>query len=118
MEEKKYCYKYPHPAVTTDCVIFGFDGRELQVLLIERGIEPFKGKWAFPGGFLKMDETAIIFFNLFSNAVKYTPEGGTITCTLRETKREDNKLAVSFDISDTGIGMSEQFQKVLFEPFT
>ena len=58
MEEKKYCYKYPHPALTTDCVIFGFDGRELQVLLIERGIEPFKGKWAFPRGFLKMDETA------------------------------------------------------------
>ena len=58
MEEKKYCYKYPHPAVTTDCVIFGFDGSELQVLLIERGIEPFKVKWAFPGGFLNMDETA------------------------------------------------------------
>ena len=58
MEEKKYCYKYPHPAVTTDCVIFGFDGNGLQVLLIERGIEPFKGKWAFPGGFLNMDETA------------------------------------------------------------
>ena len=58
MEDNKYCYKYPHPAVTTDCVIFGFDGRELQVLLIERGIEPFKGKWAFPGGFLNMDETA------------------------------------------------------------
>ena len=58
MEEKKYCYKYPHPAVTTDCVIFGFDGSKLQVLLIERGIEPFKGKWAFPGGFLNMDETA------------------------------------------------------------
>ena len=58
MEDQKYCYKYPHPAVTTDCVIFGFDGSELQVLLIERGIEPFKGKWAFPGGFLNMDETA------------------------------------------------------------
>ena len=58
MEDNKYCYKYPHPAVTTDCVIFGFDGSELQVLLIERGIEPFKGKWAFPGGFLNMDETA------------------------------------------------------------
>lgn len=39
-------------------MIFGFDGSELQVLLIERGIEPFKGKWAFPGGFLNMDETA------------------------------------------------------------
>ena len=58
MEESKYCYKYPHPAVTTDCVIFGFDGERLQVLLIERGIEPYKGRWAFPGGFLKMDETA------------------------------------------------------------
>ena len=53
-----YCYKYPHHAVTTDCVIFGFDGRELKVLLIERGIEPYHGHWAFPGGFLKPDESA------------------------------------------------------------
>lgn len=58
MEEKNYCYKHPHPSVTTDCVIFGFDGTQLQVLLIERGIEPYKGKWAFPGGFLNMDESA------------------------------------------------------------
>lgn len=57
-EELKYCYKYPHPAVTTDCVIFGFDGREIRVLLIERGIDPYKGCWAFPGGFMRMDETA------------------------------------------------------------
>lgn len=56
--ENQYCYRYPHPAVTTDCVIFGFDGEHLQVLLIERGIEPFKGKWGFPGGFIKMDESA------------------------------------------------------------
>lgn len=58
MDAKVYTYKYPHPAVTTDCVIFGFDGIKLQVLLIERGIEPFKGRWAFPGGFLLPDETA------------------------------------------------------------
>lgn len=58
MEENKYCYKYPHPSVTTDCVIFGFDGQKLLVLLIERGIEPYKGRWAFPGGFLNPDETA------------------------------------------------------------
>lgn len=58
MEEKTFCYKYPHPAVATDCVIFGYDGMRLKVLLIERGCEPYKGKWAFPGGFLKMDETA------------------------------------------------------------
>lgn len=57
MEENKFYYKYPHPAVTADCVIFGFDGLNLKVLLIQRGIEPFKGRWAFPGGFMQMDET-------------------------------------------------------------
>ena len=55
--EKKYCYEYPRPALTTDCVIFGFDGHQLKVLLIKRGIAPFKDHWAFPGGFLRMDET-------------------------------------------------------------
>lgn len=54
----KYEYDYPRPAVATDCVVFGFDGRNLKVLLIERGVEPFKGMWAFPGGFMRMDETA------------------------------------------------------------
>ncbi len=58
MEEKNYCYKYPHPAVTSDCVIFGFDGVAIKVLLIQRGIEPYKDKWAFPGGFMQIDETA------------------------------------------------------------
>ena len=57
MKEKNYCYKYPHPAVTADCVIFGFDGVGIKVLLIQRGIEPYKGKWAFPGGFMNIDET-------------------------------------------------------------
>lgn len=60
MEEIKgtYTYKYPHPSVTADCVIFGFDGVSIKMLLIQRGIEPFKEKWAFPGGFMKIDETA------------------------------------------------------------
>ena len=53
-----YTYEYPHPAVTTDCVVFGFDGETLNLLLINRGIEPYKGCWALPGGFMKMNETA------------------------------------------------------------
>ena len=56
--EQGYTYKYPHPAVTADCVVFGFDGRELKILLIERGNDPYKGCWAFPGGFMNIDETA------------------------------------------------------------
>ena len=53
-----YHYKYEHMAVTTDCVIFSFDGKDLLVLLVKRGVDPFKGDWAFPGGFLLMNETA------------------------------------------------------------
>lgn len=52
-----YTYEYPRAAMTADSVIFGFDGQNLKILLIRRGIEPFKGKWALPGGFLRMDET-------------------------------------------------------------
>ena len=53
----KFCYTYPRPALTSDCVIFGFDGITLKILLIERGLDPFKGSWALPGGFMKMNET-------------------------------------------------------------
>lgn len=57
-KELKYSYRYSHPSVTTDCVIFSFDGTKLKVLLVQRGVEPYKGRWAFPGGFMKMDESA------------------------------------------------------------
>lgn len=52
-----HTYRYPRPALTVDCVVFGFDGGDLQVLLIRRGLEPFKDHWALPGGFVHLDET-------------------------------------------------------------
>jgi 8-oxo-dGTP diphosphatase len=51
-----FTYEYPRPALTVDCVVFGFDGAGLQVLLIRRGLEPFIGSWALPGGFVDMEE--------------------------------------------------------------
>ena len=51
-----YTYKYPRPAVTADCVVMTKEERP-QVLLIQRGFDPVKGCWAFPGGFMNMDET-------------------------------------------------------------
>lgn len=51
-----YSYQYPHPAVTTDIVIFTVKDGELNLLLIQRAEDPFKGCWAMPGGFLQMDE--------------------------------------------------------------
>ena len=50
-------YRYPRAALTVDCVVFGLDEGELKVLLIKRGLEPFKGRWALPGGFVRVDET-------------------------------------------------------------
>ncbi len=51
-----YSYDYPRPAVTADCIVMTRED-DPKVLLIERGHEPFKGCWAFPGGFMNMDET-------------------------------------------------------------
>lgn len=52
-----YTYEYPRPALTVDCVIFGLDeSSKLKVLLIQRGHDPFKDRWALPGGFVDMGE--------------------------------------------------------------
>ena len=51
-----YTYKYPRPAVTADCIVITKEA-EPKVLLIQRGDEPYKGCWAFPGGFMEIDET-------------------------------------------------------------
>ncbi len=54
--KKKFCYDYALPSVAADCVVFGYDESNINILLIQRGEEPFKGKWALPGGFLRTDE--------------------------------------------------------------
>ncbi len=51
-----YTYKYPRPAMTADCIVITKEAKP-KVLLIQRGDEPFKGCWAFPGGFMDMEET-------------------------------------------------------------
>ena len=66
--EEQYCYKYPRPSVTADCIVLTKESRP-QVLLIERADNPYKGTWAFPGGFMNMDET-------------------TEQCAIRELKEE------------------------------
>jgi len=54
---RKFCYEYPRPAVTVDIVLFHRFQRGLNVLLIKRAREPFKGRWAFPGGFVDPEES-------------------------------------------------------------
>jgi len=52
-----YTYKYPQIAVTVDIILFTKENDEVSVLLIQRGNPPFKNMWAFPGGFVDIDET-------------------------------------------------------------
>jgi 8-oxo-dGTP diphosphatase len=51
-----YQYDYPHPAVTVDVVVFTLRDGQLKLLLIKRAGEPYRGKWALPGGFVQLDE--------------------------------------------------------------
>lgn len=53
-----YTYKYPRPAVTVDAVVFCRRSDSNKVLLIQRKHAPYKDYWAFPGGFINIDETA------------------------------------------------------------
>lgn len=50
-------YEYPHPAVTVDVVIFTIRDRQLKLLLVKRAGKPYRGKWALPGGFVRLEES-------------------------------------------------------------
>lgn len=52
-----FTYRYPHPAVTIDIVIFTIRQDELKVLLIKRALPPHRNQWALPGGFIKLEES-------------------------------------------------------------
>lgn len=52
----KYTYDWPRPMVTVDAVVFAFFDGKAKLLLVNRKDEPYKGKWALPGGFVGIDE--------------------------------------------------------------
>jgi signal transduction histidine kinase/ActR/RegA family two-component response regulator len=58
-----------------------------------------------------------IVVNLISNALKFTPEGGEIQVALRQERQEDDFCLLTIEVRDTGIGMTEEFLKKIFEPF-
>jgi 8-oxo-dGTP diphosphatase len=62
MNDKRYCYEHPRPGLTVDVVLFRERGGQAEVLVVERGREPYKGRLAFPGGYVNdmepLDEAA------------------------------------------------------------
>lgn len=59
-----------------------------------------------------------IFLNIYSNCVKYNKKGGSIRTLFECTERDSKTVAYRWTITDTGIGMSEEFLKHIFDPFT
>lgn len=58
-----------------------------------------------------------ILINLLSNAVKFTPVRGKVTLSVRRTAQQDGRVYYRFEVADTGIGMSKEYLKHLFDPF-
>lgn len=74
----------------------------------------------FPDTYVMADEVRLreVLVNLISNAIKYTRDGGKISfmCDMKEL--DETHVEVTYEISDTGIGMSEEFMQHIFERFT
>ena len=59
-----------------------------------------------------------IFFNLLSNAAKFTPKGGKVEFICEEMEPDNGKVGIRSYVRDNGIGMSEEFQKHMYDPFS
>lgn len=72
-----------------------------------------------PFPYLIADELRLnqIFMNILTNAVKYTPQGGSISMTVTEEELPQNKVRLLYRVADTGIGMSQEFQKDMYQMF-
>ena len=69
--------------------------------------------------YVYLDTTLVteIILNLISNSIKYTAEGGKIHCEMHQTEGTDGNITQVFTVRDNGIGMSEEFQKHIYESF-
>lgn len=59
-----------------------------------------------------------IFLNLIGNAIKYNKPGGSVTCRVETVTQDDRTVTYRCTVADTGIGMSQEFIKHIFEPFS
>jgi len=89
-------------------------------MCLKKGVD-FEWKSSIPEGWTFMTDPlrlTQIFINLLSNAVKYTPKGGHIVFECKEKELEGDMSRFTFVVKDDGIGMSQEFQQRMFDPFT
>lgn len=100
--------------VTANCssIIRGqLEDRDLELIVEEGDIVHYR---------LLGDELRIrqILINILGNAVKFTPDGGKIWFRVRETRSDEEKAAIRFEIQDTGMGMSQEFTQKIWDAFS
>ena len=131
-KKDKYCYDYPRPALTVDCVLFSEINNEIYVLFIQRKNDPFKDAWAFPGGFVDMDETTIdaakrelkeetgveinnlVQVQTFSDVFR-DPRGRTVSVVYFAEVKEGIKLIAGDDANDVRWFSLKELPKLAFD---
>lgn len=98
--------------ITTVSTIF-FNQAKAKGILFDTTIQNLTEEWVV-GDKLRINQ---ILMNLLSNAVKFTPKGGRICLNISQIKLEKNHVHIKFEVSDSGIGMSEEYRQRLFKPF-
>ena len=116
--ENEDIHKFKKPSVTADIVVFIIKDNDLKVLLVKRGVEPFKDKWAIPGGFVRIEESLeqaakreleeetglkdVYLEQLYTfGDPKRDPRGRVITVSyMALVKSKDIKLKATTDVSD------------------
>lgn len=108
-----------HPEPYTDSAFADYVEAIIRPLCEEKKINLVMDIDTVPEVAIMIDPLRInqIVFNLMSNAIKFTPEGGTIEYIVREELLDNGRVSLSSSVKDSGIGMGEEFQKILFEPF-
>jgi len=129
-----YTYDYPRPSVTADCIVFRFNQtlEIAEVLLIKRKANPFKNHWAFPGGFVNVNEdlrdaaerelkeetglTGVDFKPLFPvGTPDRDPRGHVITCPFVATTKSKKELKARDDAKELKWWNVEKLPKLAFD---
>lgn len=91
----------------------------VQIQIEEKKLH-FETQIEIPNTYLIADELRLnqVFINILTNAIKYTPEGGTIKLSVGENLLPDGRVRLTYQVSDTGIGMDEDFQRDMYHMFS
>lgn len=129
---KNYSYKYPRPALTVDMIVTRTNNTKTEVLLIQRLNPPFKDEWAFPGGFVDMDETLeqaatrelaeetglvgvkLKQFKAYS-AVNRDPRGRTISVAFIGKTTYNIKIAAGYDAKNAAWFNTKSLPQLAFD---